>query len=202
MFDAEHIIKNEFENAIRNLTGLLNSDYIKRLSEISMEIAETLKHGNKVLIAGNGGSAADAQHFAAELVGRFVAERRGLPAVALTTDTSIITSIANDYRYDKIFSRQIEALATEGDIFIGISTSGNSTNVIEAVKEAKMHGVRTIGFLGKDGGKLLDICDLALLVPSDTTARVQEAQELSYHLICQIVDSVIRNEKEFPGRQI
>ena len=151
-------------------------------------------NGNKILIAGNGGSAADAQHFAAELVGRFMTERKGLPAMALTTDTSIITSIANDYDYNRIFSRQIEALANEGDIFVGISTSGNSANIIEAVNEAKEKGVKTIGFLGKDGGKLKELCDMVLLVPNNATARVQEAQELSYHLICQVVDMVIENE--------
>lgn len=195
MLDANQIIKTGFQNAISNLTELLNSDYIENLSHFSIEIAETIKNGHKIMIAGNGGSAADAQHFAAELVGRFVTERRGLPAVALTTDTSIITSIANDYSYDKIFSRQIEAIAEEGDIFIGISTSGNSGNVIEAVKEAKKCGVKTIGFLGKDGGRLIGMCDMVLLVPCSNTARVQEAQEVSYHLICQVVDSVLENEK-------
>ena len=115
-----------FESAIENLTRLLNSEYIEMLAGISNSIAETLVNGNKILIAGNGGSAADAQHFAVELVGRFMTERKGLPAMALTTDTSIITSIANDYDYNRIFSRQIEALANEGDIFVGISTSGNS----------------------------------------------------------------------------
>lgn len=195
MVESNTIIKVGFENAIKNLTELLNSDYIDKLSAVSMEIAEVVKTGNKILIAGNGGSAADSQHFAAELVGRFVTERQGLSAIALTTDTSIITSIANDYAYDKIFSRQIEALGKKGDIFIGISTSGNSENIVEAVVQAKTMGIKTIGFLGKDGGKLAGICDEALIVPCKTTARVQEAQELSYHLICQVIDTVIEEDK-------
>ena len=167
---------------------MLNSSYIDELDEAAKCLVQALENGNKILIAGNGGSAADAQHFAAELVGRFLKERQGLPAIALTTDTSILTSVGNDYAFSKVFSRQIEALAKEGDIFIGISTSGNSGNIIEAVEQAKKMNVKTIGFLGKDGGKLKDLCDQSLIVPCTTTARVQEAQELTYHIICEIID--------------
>lgn len=174
------------------IESLLESSYMEELESVAMEIVETLKDGNKLLICGNGGSAADAQHFAAELVGRFVTERRGLSAVALTTDTSIITSIANDYEYDRVFARQVEALGNKGDIFIGISTSGNSGNVMEAVKASKEKGIRTIGMLGKNGGSLAGQCDRVLLVSCNTTARVQEVQELSYHIICEIIDNNIK----------
>lgn len=184
----KELIEKRFRQQIDNLTSLLNSQYIDELNEAADCVVKALKNGNKILIAGNGGSAADAQHFAAELVGRFLKERRGLPAIALTTDTSILTCVGNDYAFNQIFSRQVDALAKEGDVFIGISTSGNSDNVIEAVKLAEEKKVTTIGFLGKDGGKLKDICDKSLIVPCDTTARVQEAHELSYHIICEIVD--------------
>lgn len=185
------LVQERFEDAIKNLQQLRNSSYMEQLAGLGEEIAEAVCHGHTLYIAGNGGSASDAQHFAAELVGRFVTERRGLPAVALTTDTSVLTSVANDYEYDMIFARQIEALAKEGDLFIGISTSGNSKNVVEAVKTAKKYNVRTIAFVGKDGGVLKDMCDRTLLVPCDVTARVQEAQELSYHTICEIVDRIV-----------
>lgn len=155
---------------------------------VSERVVETLKNGHKILIAGNGGSAADAQHFAAELVGRFLTERKGLPAIALTTDTSILTSVANDYSFEQIFSRQIGALAVEGDLFIGISTSGNSENVLCAVREAKEKGIFTVGFLGKDGGKLKEKCDLSLIIPSNITAMVQEMHETCIHIICAFVD--------------
>lgn len=158
------------------------------LVRVGERVVETLKSGHKILIAGNGGSAADAQHFAAELVGRFLTERKGLPAIALTTDTSILTSIANDYSFEQIFSRQVEALATEGDLFIGISTSGNSENVLCAVREAKRKDIFTVGFLGKDGGKLKEECDLSLIIPSDITAMVQEMHETCIHIICAFVD--------------
>lgn len=162
-----------------------NEGKLKKAIEI---ILETLKNGNKILICGNGGSAADSQHFAAEIVGRFKLERRGLPAIALTTDTSILTAIGNDYGFEKIFERQVEALGEEGDVLIGISTSGNSENVIRAVNKAKEMGIYTIGLLGKGGGKLKDIVDLALIVPSNDTARIQECHLTIYHVICEEVE--------------
>lgn len=184
----EERIRMRFQESISNLTDLLNSSYIAELSRVACCLVKALQKENKILIAGNGGSASDAQHFAAELVGRFVKERKGLSAVALTTDTSIITSVGNDYAFDQIFSRQVEALAKKEDVFIGISTSGNSNNIIKAAQQAKEMGVTIIGFLGSDGGRLKDICDYALIVPCAITARVQEAQELSYHIICEIID--------------
>ncbi|CAB3289303.1 putative phosphoheptose isomerase [Methanocaldococcus lauensis] len=162
-----------------------NEEKLEKAIEI---ISKALKNGNKILICGNGGSAADSQHFAAEIVGRFKLERKGLPAIALTTDTSILTAIGNDYGFEKIFERQVEALGKKGDVLIGISTSGNSENVIRAVNKAKEMGIYTIGLLGKGGGKLKDIVDLALIVPSNDTARIQECHLTIYHVICEEVE--------------
>src|ERR1700712_3698687 len=152
-------------------------------------ITSTLKNGNKVLVAGNGGSAADAQHIAAELSGRFVKERKALPGIALTTDTSAITSIANDYGYEYVFSRQLEALAQAGDLFIGISTSGNSEGILNAFKSAKKLNCETLGLSGRDGGKMNGLCDLNSIVPSEVTARIQEMHILIGHILCKAVDN-------------
>ncbi|OOQ59459.1 D-sedoheptulose 7-phosphate isomerase [Mucilaginibacter pedocola] len=146
------------------------------------------KNGKKVLIFGNGGSAADAQHIAAEFTGRFVKERRSLPAIALTTDTSALTAISNDYGYDRVFERQVEGLAAAGDVLIGISTSGNSPNVIKALLKGKEAGCTTIGLSGRDGGQMNSCCDINLVVPSDVTARVQEMHILIGHIICGAID--------------
>ncbi|MBS1531277.1 MAG: D-sedoheptulose 7-phosphate isomerase [Bacteroidetes bacterium] len=151
-------------------------------------MVSTLKNGNKVLLAGNGGSAADAQHIAAELSGRFVKERRALPGIALTTDTSALTSIANDYGYQHVFSRQVEALAGEGDLFIGISTSGNSQGILNALESAAKLGCKTLGLSGRNGGKMNGLCDLNIIVPSDVTARIQEMHILIGHILCKAVD--------------
>ncbi len=153
-------------------------------------IITTINNGNKVLLAGNGGSAADAQHIAAELSGRFVKDRKALPGIALTTDTSAITSIANDYGYDFVFSRQLEALAQPGDLFIGISTSGNSQGIINAITSAKNHKCKVIGLTGRDGGKMKGTCDIDIIVPSETTARIQEVHILVGHILCTAVDNL------------
>ncbi len=149
---------------------------------------DCIKRGNKVLIFGNGGSAADAQHIATEFTGRYKTERRGLPAIALTTDTSALTAIGNDYGFDRVFSRQVEALANKGDLVWGISTSGNSENVLKAFKMAKQIGCETLGLSGKDGGKMNGKCDLNIIVPSDNTPRIQEMHILIGHIICQAID--------------
>ncbi len=158
------------------------------IMELSSVINNALLNGKKLLIMGNGGSAADSQHFAAEIVGRYKIERPGYPAIALTTDTSIITSIANDYSYERIFSRQIEALAEKGDIVIGMSTSGNSRNVMEGFIVAEKIGCKTVALLGKDGGMLKNYSDFKLIIPSDTTARVQECHILIIHLLCDLFE--------------
>jgi D-sedoheptulose 7-phosphate isomerase len=149
-----------------------------------------INNGNKVLLAGNGGSAADAQHIAAELSGRFVKERKALPGIALTTDTSALTAIANDYGYDQVFSRQLEALAQPDDLFIGISTSGNSQGILNAFKAAKKIGCKTLGLSGRDGGKMNGLCDLNIVVPADVTARIQEMHILIGHILCKAVDDL------------
>ncbi len=147
-------------------------------------------NGGKVLIAGNGGSAADAQHIAAELSGRFLKERKGLPGIALTTDTSAITSIANDYGYAYVFSRQVEALARPGDLFIGISTSGNSEGILNALKVAKQLECVTLGLSGRDGGQMNELCDLNIVIPSNVTARIQEMHITIGHILCKSVDDL------------
>lgn len=149
---------------------------------------EALKAGNKVLFCGNGGSAADAQHLAAELIGRFQKERRSLASIALTTDTSILTAVANDYGYNEVFARQVEGLGRSGDVLIGISTSGNSANVVKAALKARDTGMHTIAFTGEGGGKLKDICDITFAVPSKVTARIQEMHIMVGHIICELVE--------------
>jgi D-sedoheptulose 7-phosphate isomerase len=153
-------------------------------------VTATLKNGKKILVAGNGGSAADAQHIAAELSGRFVKERKALPGIALTVDTSALTAIANDYGYDHVFSRQVEALASEGDLFIGISTSGNSPNILSALKTAKERNCTTLGLSGRDGGKMNQYADVNIVVPSQVTARIQEMHILIGHIFCSAVDDL------------
>jgi len=151
-------------------------------------VAEALEKGRKLLVMGNGGSAADAQHFAAEIVGRFKLERRALPAIALSTDTSILTAVGNDYGFDLVFRRQVEALAQAGDVVVGISTSGSSQNVYGALLLAGEMGCRTIGLLGRDGGTIAGIVDIPLTVPVQDTPRVQEAHITIIHIICELVE--------------
>ncbi len=164
---------------------------IEKASEL---VTQTLKNGHKILLCGNGGSAADAQHIAAELTGRYKSERKGLPGIALTTDTSALTAISNDYGYDRIFDRQVEALAHQGDLLIGISTSGNSANVISALKCAQELGCKTLGMSGHDGGTMNDLCTLNLVVPSTDTPRIQEMHILIGHILCQAVDDAFEDQ--------
>ena len=185
------MIKDEFLShyeTIKNVIDTMESD----LHNASILAIETLKNGNKILLCGNGGSAADAQHIAAELTGRYKIERRGLPAIALTTDTSALTAIGNDYGYNKVFERQVESLASMGDLVIGISTSGNSENIFNALSVARSIGCKTLGFTGKKGGIMNDVCDLNLIVPSDNTPRIQEMHILFGHIICQAIDNAYK----------
>ena len=163
----------------------------KQIKKTINEITECYKKHNKVLIFGNGGSAADAQHIAAELIGRFKKERKSLPAIALTTDTSVISSLANDYSFEKIFSRQCESLVTKGDIVIGISTSGNSKNVQAGLITAKKMGAKTIGLLGNKGGKIKNYVDIPIIVNSSSTPRIQEVHRIIYHIICEMIEKNI-----------
>lgn len=181
-------IKEEFQSHLEIINKVTNNMEIQ-IQEVSTLIVDALKNGNKVLLCGNGGSAADAQHIAAELTGRYKTERRGLPGIALTTDTSALTAIGNDYGYDRIFDRQVESLAVKGDVIIGISTSGNSKNVVSALKLGQELGCKTIGLTGRDGGAMNEVCDINLVVPSDNTPRIQEMHILFGHTICQIIDN-------------
>lgn len=180
-------IINELQSHLETINEVIKtmSEPLEKASSLAVD---TLKNGNKIILFGNGGSAADAQHIAAELTGRYKTERRGLPGLALTTDTSAITAIANDYAYDRIFDRQVESLAQKGDLLIGISTSGNSKNVINAFKIGIEIGCKTLGFSGRDGGKMNEYCDVNLIVPSNNTPRIQEMHILFGHTICQIID--------------
>lgn len=151
-------------------------------------IRNALAGGHKILFCGNGGSAADSQHLAAEIVGRFQKERPSLPALALTVDTSVLTAVANDYGYDTVFSRQVEGLGNDGDVLVGISTSGNSKNVIAAIEAARKKQMKVIGFTGMGGGKMADLCDVCLAVPSKVTARTQEMHIMMGHILCEIAE--------------
>ena len=182
------------ETIIRELEESANIKRVmaQNLSDIIASAAQTIlnayKSGGKVLLIGNGGSAADAQHIAAELVGRFKLERGGLPAIALTTNTSILTALANDYGYDTVFSRQLEALANDKDVLIAITTSGTSPSILKAVEMAHSKDVFVIGLTGETGGKLKDRADFTIMVPSDNTARIQEGHITIGHIICHLVE--------------
>ena len=187
----------------RVIAGLKESirvkeETLKSQVEIIVRIVEAivkaLKDGGKVILFGNGGSAADAQHLAAELVGRFKLERKGLPALALSTNTSTLTSVGNDYSFDKVFARQVEALGKQEDVAIGISTSGRAANVIEGILAAKEKGIFTIGLTGGKGGKLGEVVDLALIVPSPDIPRIQEVHITAGHLVCQLVEEKLINK--------
>jgi D-sedoheptulose 7-phosphate isomerase len=158
------------------------------IREVSAKCVEVYKNGHKTLLAGNGGSAADAQHIAGEFVSKFYFDRPGLASIALTTDSSVLTAIGNDYGFEKLFSRQIEANGVKGDMFIGISTSGNSINIIEALKTCQEKGIVTVGLTGASGGEMADLCDYCIKVPSKETPRVQEAHILIGHIICSVVE--------------
>lgn len=178
----------------REVIGLIERNLTPLIAEMAIFLTDTFKRGGKLMVMGNGGSAADSQHFAAEIVSRFRMERPGLPAIALSTDTSILTAIGNDYGFDVIFRRQIEALALAGDIVVGISTSGNSENVKKALELAREKGCRTIALLGKDGGSIKGACDLALIVPSDDTPRIQEGHIAIIHIVCDLVEKSMFGE--------
>ena len=186
----DDLIARALEESLR-----VKEDFIKKnvstLIQLAENISKSFENGGKLMLCGNGGSAADAQHLAAEFVNRFQLERQPLPALALTTDTSIITSVANDYRYEDVFSKQIKALGVQGDILLAISTSGRSGNILSAIRTAKEKGLYTAGFIGGDGGDMIKLVDLALVVESGRTPRVQEAHILAGHLICELVDHIL-----------
>ncbi len=177
---------------------LADTALLEAIVQVASTCIEALRNGNKIMLAGNGGSAADSQHIAAEFVSRFEFDRPGLPSIALTTDTSMLTAIGNDYGYEHLFSRQIEANGRRGDVFIGISTSGNSTNVLRGVDKAKEMGIVTIALCGA-GGALRQVCDRALCVPSTYTPRIQESHILIGHIICALCEDAIFPQHRKPG---
>lgn len=183
-------VSQVFEQAIAEHLSVIRmlSAQQPLLEQIAEVMSAAITAGKKILWCGNGGSAADAQHLAAELVGRFRCERRGLPSIALTTNTSILTAIGNDYGYERVFQRQVEALCTRGDVLVGISTSGNSKNVCAALETARAIGAYTVALTGEGGGAMSDIAELALRIPSKDTARIQEAHILCGHMLCDWVE--------------
>jgi|TARA_R110002072_G_scaffold70055_3_gene169559 D-sedoheptulose 7-phosphate isomerase len=182
-------VENEFQASVAVKQRILvDSEFMQQVTDMGHLLIDRYEAGNKLLIAGNGGSAADAQHIAAEFVSRFNFDRPGLPALALTTDTSILTAVGNDYGYDQLFRRQIEANGVAGDVFLGISTSGNSPNILQALEAARLKGITTIGLTGQHGGSMRELCDHCLCVPSGDTPRIQEAHILIGHTICGMVE--------------
>lgn len=196
MNDFEQHISNAIEASISTKQSLLrNRDAVLTIAKAIEVLVIAFKHGNKALFFGNGGSAGDAQHFAAEFVGRFAFDRRALPALALTENSSCVTAIGNDYGFDQVFSRQLEALARPGDIAFGISTSGNSLNILNAMSTARKMELRTIALTGRTGGNLLKNVDHCICVPSDQTTRIQECHILVGHIISELVEREIFHEE-------
>lgn len=183
-------IANEFAKALANMQALAGDAGLHADLQRAVSLCvQALREGRKLLFAGNGGSAADAQHWAGELVSRFYYDRPGLAAIALTTDSSILTAVGNDYGYDYTFARQIEALGQAGDVFIAISTSGNSPNILRAAQAARARGMHVLGFTGRGGGKLAPLADICFRMPSDETPRIQEGHEFIGHLLCALIES-------------
>lgn len=193
IIEMKKIIASELDENI-NITKNIYKNLSDTIVTISEMIIDTYNNGGKIILIGNGGSAADAQHIAAEFVGRFKLERNSLPAIALTTNTSIITALANDYGYDTIFSRQLEALANSKDILIVITTSGNSSNILKAVEAVKSKNIKVVGMTGRSGGKLKDLIDIIIKVPSDNIPRIQETHITIGHIICNLVEKELFNE--------
>ncbi|MFQ5587279.1 MAG: SIS domain-containing protein [Nitrospiria bacterium] len=185
--EAESLVRQNIQESIQVKEALLDP-MTPLIAKVAQAISTSISNGGKLILFGNGGSAGDAQHIAAELLGRFEAERRAFPAIALTTNTSTLTAIGNDYGYDRIFSRQIEAMADAGDIVIGISTSGNSPNVIEAIRIAEKNDAVTVGLTGEKGGLLDAECTYCLKVPSSRTARIQESHIMIGHILCALIE--------------
>jgi D-sedoheptulose 7-phosphate isomerase len=186
------LIEAQISASIDTKKKLLSDSALIKQIEVAVQLIITAyKNCHKTLVAGNGGSAADAQHIAGELVARFYFDRPGLSSMALSTDTSVLTAIGNDYGFDRLFSRQVEAHGNEGDVFIGLSTSGNSPNIIKALEMCKQKGIKTIGLSGADGGKMASLCDICIKVPSSETPRIQESHILIGHIICYLVEETL-----------
>tara|TARA_B110000495_G_scaffold130298_1_gene113491 strand:- start:1795 stop:2370 length:576 start_codon:yes stop_codon:yes gene_type:complete len=190
---SDNNILNSFDESIRVISD--SKKLIDEIQSASDLIIKCFSNDNKVVIFGNGGSAADSQHFAAEFIGRFQLERKSLPAISLTTDSSILTALGNDYSFDDIFSRQCESLVKKNDIVIAISTSGNSLNVINGIISSKNNGAIIIGILGNNGGKIKNLVNLPIIIPSNSTPRIQESHRLILHIICDLVEKYTANKK-------
>ena len=182
------MIKSIIEENCKVNASLLSKENLELIEKIAEKITQTIKNGGKIIVFGNGGSAADSQHMVAELVGRFKKERKAYPALALTTNSSSITALSNDYGYEVSFARQLEAIGKTGDLAIGISTSGTAINVIKAIEKAREMGIQVVSFTGKAGGKLKDLSDISIVVKSNDTARIQEAHILLIHILCELVE--------------
>lgn len=185
-------MNDEIGGTLASLQRVFTASLASDIDAVGRKLADALRVGNKLLIMGNGGSAADAQHIAAELVGRYKIERSALAAIALTTDTSVLTAWSNDYDYETVFSRQVEALARPGDVVWGISTSGNSVNVVRAFEAAQRVGATTFGLLGRSGGKLAPLSELSVIVPLEQTDQIQTAHMIVYHALCSYLDEAFR----------
>jgi D-sedoheptulose 7-phosphate isomerase len=185
-------IKNQIKKSYETKQAIYtNEELLDNIVQVAEKCVSLYRGKNKTILAGNGGSAADAQHIAAELVGRYGFDRPSIPSLALTTDTSNLTAIGNDYGYEQIFSRQLEGMGQEGDIFIGISTSGNSANILKAFESAKKKNIFTVALTGNDGGKMADLADISLIIPSNSTPRIQESHILIGHILCDIIEKEI-----------
>lgn len=192
----DRVIRRCIEDSINLKRRILNDDLeIKKIEEIANVLCCALEKKGKILLCGNGGSASDALHIAAEFVGRFQKERMAYPAIALNADMASVTAIANDYGYDMVFARAVEGYMQKNDILIGISTSGNSVNVYEAIKKAKEMGSLTIALLGKDGGSIKELADFSIVIPCNNTARIQECHILIGHILCELVEDKVQNLK-------
>jgi len=185
-------IKDQIKKSYETKQAIYSNEaLLDAIVAVAKECVALYKTDKKTMLAGNGGSAADAQHIAAELVGRYGFDRPSIPSLALTTDTSNLTAIGNDYGYDQVFSRQLEGMGQSGDIFIGISTSGNSTNIVKAFESAKKKGIKTVALVGRDGGLMAKMADMSIIVPSDSTPRIQESHILIGHILCDIIEKEI-----------
>lgn len=185
----EHLVKKQLTDTLETIQKTLDSKEIaSAVAQAGALTAQAMQQGKKLLVAGNGGSAADAQHLVAEFVARLTVNRPALPAIALTTDTSILTAVGNDFSFEHVFERQVEALGQPGDVFLAISTSGNSKNLVKALKKAKEQQVTTVGFTGNSGGAMKDLCDINVIVPSKVTMNIQEAHLALEHIFCMIVE--------------
>ena len=183
------LLNDQLREAMATMSAVLDDDTIgDAVVRAAQVTSDAMRRGNKLMVAGNGGSAADAQHLVAEFVSRLTVDRPALPSIALTTDTSILTAIGNDYSYDNVFERQVEAIGRAGDVFLGISTSGNAKNIVKALRICARIGITTIGYIGNDGGAMKPLCDIAVVVPSKVTMHIQECQLALEHILCMMVE--------------